>query len=73
MEIVYATQKGLQLLIFELHKAAGSHFLCLINIHKVTEETNFAYILDFYALYLFRNSVFLYRTWYRDSTRVVVP
>ena len=31
------------------------------------------YILDFYTLYLFRNHVFLYRTWYRDSTRVVVP
>ena len=60
MEIVYVTQKGLQLLIFELHEAAGRQFLCLIN--KVAEETNFAYILDFYALYLFRNSVFLYRT-----------
>ena len=40
MEIVYATQKGLQLLIFELHKMAGRHFLCFINIHKVAEETN---------------------------------
>ena len=31
------------------------------------------YILDFYTLYVFCNSVFLYRTWYRDSTRVVLP
>ena len=73
MEIVYTTQKGLQLLIFELHEMAGRHFLCLINIHKVAEETNFAYILHFYALYLLRNCIFLYRTWNRDSTRVVVP
>ena len=40
MEIVYATQKGVQLLRFELHEMAGRHFLCLINIHKVAEETN---------------------------------
>ena len=40
MEIVYATEKGLQLLIFELHEMAGRHFLGLINIHKVVEETN---------------------------------
>ena len=40
MEIVYATQKGLQLLIFELHEMADRHFLCLINIYKVAEETN---------------------------------
>ena len=64
-------KKASNWLIFEFHEAAGRRFLCLIN--KVAEETNFAYILDFYALYLFHNSVFLYRTWYRDSTRVVVP
>ena len=40
IEIVYATQKGVQLLRFELHEMADRHFLCLINIHKVAEETN---------------------------------
>ena len=30
----------MQLLRFELHEMADRHFLCLINIHKVAEETN---------------------------------
>ena len=47
IEIVYATQKGVQLLRFELHKMAGHHFLCLINIHKVAEETNSSTFLTF--------------------------
>ena len=34
MEIVYATQKGLQLLIFELHEMAGRHFFASLIFIK---------------------------------------
>ena len=52
VEIVYATQKGLQLLRFELHEMAGHHFLCLVNIHKVAEETNLrTFLISTFCIY----------------------
>ena len=71
IEIVYATQKACNCRDLSCTRWWVAIFLCLINIHKVADK--FMYILDFYALYLFHNSVFLDRTWYRDSTRVVLP
>ena len=48
-------------------------FYCLINIHKVVEEAEMAYIYlaDFYALYLSHKSALCSTTWHRYSRRFV--
>ena len=56
-----------------MHEIEGSHFLCFINIHKVAEEIQMAYLADFYVLHLGHKSDFCCKTWYTDSWRVVKP
>ena len=43
------------------------------GIHKVSQEAEMAYLADFYALYLARNSNFHSATLYRDSRRPFEP
>ena len=45
----------------------------LINIPKVAEETEMAYLADFLALYLSPKSDFRSTMWHRDSRRLVKP